>query len=292
LSDAQPLMRMGLRGTLLAYYRRALDRRAIPLAGADLTHSAVVFSPHFDDETLGCGGTISLKRRAGSDVALVFMTDGSQSHQHLIESRELKRIRTAEGLAAGRILGVEPGDIYLLDFAETHLQVHRTAAIDRVLEILRQRNPRQVFMPSRLEPGLWSEDHRATTFIVRAALCRWVAPHPVTVFEYPIWFYRQWPWTTWDGSRPEKMTVLRLSLRSPFGLGVLWSFRCLYAISDALEQKRAALRAHRSQMEAPRGISGWPTLRDVSSGTFLPCFLNQTEAFHRYELPRKHVSSG
>jgi LmbE family N-acetylglucosaminyl deacetylase len=55
----------------------------------------VVFSPHPDDETLGCGSTIIKKKRLGADVTIVFMTDGSKSHPHFI-FRELIETNTGK----------------------------------------------------------------------------------------------------------------------------------------------------------------------------------------------------
>ncbi|MEO1183999.1 MAG: PIG-L family deacetylase, partial [Cyanobacteria bacterium J06636_27] len=37
--------------------------------------SALVFSPHQDDETIGCGGMIALKRSQAIPVKVVFLTD-------------------------------------------------------------------------------------------------------------------------------------------------------------------------------------------------------------------------
>lgn len=38
--------------------------------------SIIVFSPHQDDEALGCGGMIALKREQGIPIKVVFVTDG------------------------------------------------------------------------------------------------------------------------------------------------------------------------------------------------------------------------
>src|SRR5207248_577693 len=57
---------------------RAIQARRLREWRADeLGRSAIVFAPHQDDEVLGCGGTIVRKLRAGADVTVVFLTDGS-----------------------------------------------------------------------------------------------------------------------------------------------------------------------------------------------------------------------
>src|SRR5687768_6580034 len=54
--------------------RSVMERLATPLGEEELGRSAMVFAPHPDDETLGCGGTILQKRRAGASMRIVFMT--------------------------------------------------------------------------------------------------------------------------------------------------------------------------------------------------------------------------
>ncbi len=65
--------------------------------------SALVFSPHPDDESLGCGGTIIKKKSLGARVKLVHMTDGSAAnHDNLISSQELKAYSDARIRAGSR----------------------------------------------------------------------------------------------------------------------------------------------------------------------------------------------
>jgi LmbE family N-acetylglucosaminyl deacetylase len=278
----------GLRTRVLAHYRRSIMRRCEAPKGSDLRQSAIVFSPHYDDESLGCGGTICQKRKAGAEVGLVFMTDGSKSHQHLMPGDELRRLRAKEGLAAGRVLGLADRDIYFLGFEESQLEKHEAAAVDAVLGLLHERCPRQVFIPYRREPLLWSTDHRATTRSVLAALERWDAPHRVVVFEYPIWFYRQWPWTPWGGGRDEKSTFMQLALTSPLGLGIIRGLRHCFSTADVRDEKRAAIAAHRSQMQRIVPHAEWATLSDVAGGSFLDCFLQDYELFDRYVFAPGH----
>jgi LmbE family N-acetylglucosaminyl deacetylase len=148
---------------------------------------AVVFSPHFDDETLGCGGTIIKKKMAGADVKIVFMTDGSKSHRHLIAEDELKTIRTNEALAVSRLLGLQNGEVIFLGFEETKLNEYADSAAKKVTEVLFRTQPSEVFIPYHKEPLLWSEDHLSTNRIVVSALQMF--GRKMVVYEYPIWFW-------------------------------------------------------------------------------------------------------
>lgn len=75
--------------------------------------SVVVFAPHPDDETLGCGGTIAKKVREGFNVYIVFITDGRNSHRNVLNiyenpsPEELKFIRRNEAIYATSILGID-----------------------------------------------------------------------------------------------------------------------------------------------------------------------------------------
>src|SRR5262245_42487805 len=91
------------------FLRAVMAARLKEWRADDLGRSAVVFAPHQDDEVLGCGGTVVRKLRAGADVTVVFMTDGSAAHGDLIAPDELTRIRAGEARAACDLLGV-PAD--------------------------------------------------------------------------------------------------------------------------------------------------------------------------------------
>ena len=55
-----------------------------PLSNLKFAHArkVLVVAPHPDDETLGCGGLISLLAQNGSAFYIVFVTDGSASHRN------------------------------------------------------------------------------------------------------------------------------------------------------------------------------------------------------------------
>src|ERR1700689_2080775 len=124
--------------------RNLLGRAAHEVGASDLGRAAVVFSPHPDDESLGCGGTILKKKQAGGSVKLVHVSDGGASTT-LIPREELTAMRRRECGDAGRLLGVD--DIYFLAFPDGNPWDPVPAAPDRVDEILRRESPEQVFLP-------------------------------------------------------------------------------------------------------------------------------------------------
>ena len=268
--------RLSPRGPVRRAADALLNRLTIPIDGAALSRAAIVFAPHPDDETLGCGGTILKKRAAGATVTTVFMTDGRRSHRHLMTEDELAAIRSAEARAASRALGVQ--DSVLLGFPDTGLTAAQAEAVPRVAAILAEREPDEVYVPYYREPPA---DHVATRDIVLAAL-REVA-RPVTVYEYPVWFWDSWPWTPMPRGRDRIRRYWRQSGTATLGL-LRGELRWAVPVGDVLEGKRAALELHASQMRPLRPDVKWPVLADVANGEWLARFFQPEERFYRYEF--------
>ena len=271
-------------------YRRILLNNCSGYERQDLKRSAIVFSPHFDDETLGCGGIIFKKKRAGADVKIVFMTDGSKSHKNLISEDELKVIRKSEGLACAQSLGLNNNnDVLYLNFEETKLKELQDAAIAKVKQIICEQKPEEIFMPYFREPLLWSEDHLATTRIIKSALQSY--RENLIIYEYPIWFWFHWPWVDlFTRKEPLRSIILKNTFAYSFGLRLLQDFGCSVYIGDILEHKHSALSKHRSQMSRLLPDSNWATLSDVSNGEFLKCFFQEHEIFRRYHHSAEQIS--
>jgi LmbE family N-acetylglucosaminyl deacetylase len=244
----------------------------------DLRKPAILFSPHPDDETLGCGGTIIRKRRAGADLKIVFMTDGASSHRRFISERELRAIRAQEALSACSLLGVEKKDVIFLEFEDQQLSQFKTEAVQRVKTILLEEACEEIFIPYARDN---TPDHEATNAIVVAAVR--ALRKKVDIYEYPIWFWHHWPWTSFPlYSRGGILKHIRASVLA--SLGLIKNFRCSVPIRDVLELKRVALSEHKSQMIRLLPNPQWPTLNDVSNGEFLQCFFQDTEVFHKHQL--------
>lgn len=133
----------------------------------------IVFAPHPDDATLGCGGTIAKKISEGFEVIIVLMTDG----RHLFSEglgissdptpEEVKQIRKEEFLRSTEILGVPRKNLLFFDFEDGTLEKHGREAEERVIEIIRKYSPADIYFPFRRD---CHPDHRATNRIVRQAL--------------------------------------------------------------------------------------------------------------------------
>ena len=267
----------GLRGIAISLVEAIAAGRSRPFDASDLARPALVFAPHQDDETLGCGGLIALKRRAGVPVSVVFLTDGATSHATRMPADELVARRRGEAVAACAVLGVAAADVHFLDLPDGELTGRLAAAADAaggVLDVHPDHG--QVFVPYA---GDTTPDHIAARAAVLAALGE--RPERAwTVFEYPVWFWHHWPW-----ARPDLARRLQWPAAVARGLGAAW--RCCRDLTTVLDVgevvalKRAALDCHATQMRRPDGDPGWPVLADVSGGEWLARFLDGREVFRR-----------
>lgn len=266
--------------------RNALRLASKEIPPCELKRSAIVFSPHPDDESLGCGGIIIKKKTLGASVKIVHMTDGSAAnHNNLISRQELKDIRMLESVRAAAVLGIDSPDIYQLEFPDSRLSEFTAEAVRKIADILNAERPEEIFLPSSREPSRNAADHPATTNVVLEALR--LAQRSVTVREYPIWFWLHWPWIQLrQGARAVIGTgsVAKNSIEAAFGVRVFSELRYSVYIGDVLERKRAALNEHKSQMERIISDPRWITLGDISNGQFLDCFDQDYEYFRCYRV--------
>ncbi len=249
-----------------------------------LPQNAVVFAPHPDDETLGCGGTVLRKREHGADITIIFMTDGARSHSKYLSARQLRELRKREAQNAAAVLGITDENLIFLDYPNSDLRGHHADAVKKIKEIASGLNPAQVFIPHRLE---LHDDHRATSEFVYEALTD--MRYDAKIFEYPVWCWSQWPWIK-RGRNIYKQNIRDL-IRRRFGLSLMNTFTDAVDVNSYLELKRKALNQHETQMKKMYGIEAWPTLGEVSDGEFLEIFFSGYECF-RIRESRLHLKAG
>lgn len=132
----------------------------------------VLFAPHPDDETLGCGGYLAKKIDEGYEVFVVVLTMGEKLFSvmlNIVEAPsplEVCAIRKDETRRAMKILGLKPENLLFLDFEDALLDKQKDAAIAKVVQILRDKKPVEIMCTSQYEGH---PDHVAAYWIVLGA---------------------------------------------------------------------------------------------------------------------------
>ncbi|MER5218287.1 PIG-L family deacetylase [Streptomyces sp. NPDC002838] len=152
----------------------------------------MVFAPHPDDETLGCGGSIAHHTEMGRCVSIVFLTSGEQGVAGTVPQLA-GEIREREAEAAAGKLGVPPGNVHFLRFPDGGLDPMDRAQFLRVLGIVRQLRPEVVYLPHAADGA---HDHQQAFRLVwrglekcasrsypQAGRRHWVG----TVLGYEVW---------------------------------------------------------------------------------------------------------
>ena len=240
-----------------------------------LKERTIVFSPHPDDETLGCGGTITKMRALGGDVTIVVMTDGRRSHHKFISENRLKALRAEEAIQANKVLGGKKAHLIFFEFEDGKLMKNKAEAIEKVRNILQVKEPRQVFIPY---DGETPSDHLAANQIVMEAIKGY--EKPLRIYQYPIWFWTHWPWVGLPKQSIRSfVSGIKYCLISGYRLAK--DFRSFVCIESATDTKRDALAQYKTQMTRISGNPEWPILHDVANGEFLECFFQDREIFYQ-----------
>ena len=251
-------------------YSWLLDKYFIFFERQLTENSCVIFAPHQDDETLGCGGAIIKKRRNGVPVKIVFMTDGNNSHKN-VSKLDLKDIRRKEALESSLVLGVVEDDVIFLDYVDGKLSDYHEDAVMQVSKILNDIQPHEIFIPYI---GDAHPDHKATNDIVIRAIKN--SGKSVITYEYPTWFLNNWLLVD---NKSELSMYVEIKKGIKFMLSIFRDFRYCVNISNVISTKQNALNQHESQVNKMNDDKSWPTLGDVSNGEWLAYFFNRREIF-------------
>jgi LmbE family N-acetylglucosaminyl deacetylase len=150
--------------------------------------NAIIFSPHPDDATLGCGGVISRRLREGKETHIVYMTDGRNSH--LLTSGikdnptplQLKGLRKDEAQNAQQILGNKTESLHFFDIEDGILLLNKKTALKKTRELLNAVRPSLVLVPYRFDGH---PDHTATYDVVVKAVE--TGERQIACYQYFIW---------------------------------------------------------------------------------------------------------
>jgi len=143
------------------------EEQLIPYHAVDPTGWRVlVLAPHPDDETFGCGGTLTRHAAAGDPVRVVILTDGSRGDfSGRYQTADYIQLRQREVLQAAEILGI--CDLHFWPFKDRQLTSEIPKARNMLLELLEDYQPQRIYVPSLLE---FHPDHRATSHLLISLL--------------------------------------------------------------------------------------------------------------------------
>lgn len=142
----------------------------------------LVLSPHPDDESIGCGGTIRKHVLDGDIVEVVFLTSGEKGGPTGMSENELIRIRELEAGRAKEILGIHKIEFWREP--DGNLTV-TNEVLQRLVDKIKTAQPQLVFVPHAHEHH---PDHRAAAELMRQTLTSLVSnPAKLRVFMYEVW---------------------------------------------------------------------------------------------------------
>lgn len=218
-----------------------------PTTGLPSASNVLVLAAHPDDESLGCGGTMALLADRGTEVSVVFATDGEAL---LVGGGggDLAAQRRAEATEACRILGSSVPSF--LGFPDRGL----SGVVDRLASalqpVLAEHSPDLVMVP-------WFADGNDDHHALNVALAAASVPAGVGIWGFEIW--------------------------SPL------IANHLVDISDALERKRLALKAHAADvlmdLDAITGLNRYRAEMGRLEGKHAEAFL-RAPAEQYFELVR------
>lgn len=123
----------------------------------------LVISPHPDDETLGCGGTLRKHVLEGDQVYTIFLTSGERGG-HGLPPIETKKIREEEAKRAGAILGISRMEFWRIPNGK--LRVTKEI-VKKLQNKLTEYRPDIIYVTHK---GEMHPEHRAAARLVASAL--------------------------------------------------------------------------------------------------------------------------
>lgn len=153
-----------------------------------MENKIIIFSPHPDDETFGCGGTIAKRLNEGCSVLVIIMTNGKQAYykipniDKILTTEDFIKIRKKELMNALEILGLKKENIIFLNFEDSALKHSSREVEKRVIKILKEFSPTEVYCSYEKD---FHPDHVVASFIVRNALKKISLPR-IKCYEYSI----------------------------------------------------------------------------------------------------------
>lgn len=174
-----------------AFARLMTEGKSLPLGGIPAhgkpkpaldAPSALIFSPHPDDECIIGGLALRLMREAGLRVINIAVTQGSnkdRQHARLVE------LQNACDWIGFELEQTAPNGLEKINpKTRTNDPHHWTAAVQAIAAALAKHQPRAIFVPHELD---WNSTHIGTHFLVMDALRSLPESFQTILIETEFW---------------------------------------------------------------------------------------------------------
>src|ERR1700722_15819267 len=182
----------------------------------------LVISPHPDDESVGCGGTLRRHSVEGNAIRVIFLTSGERGG-HGRSPEEAIQLRELEARTAGKILGIAEFEFWREPDGAVRVTPH---LVERLRKTITEWKPEILYVPHQ---GEMHPDPRASARLVRRALVGVSRHLRPSVRMYEVWTPMQ---------RMDQIVD----------------------ITPYIDAKIAAIRAHQSQCQVMRFDEASPAL--------------------------------
>lgn len=157
------------------------ESRSVPFCTTSFAGNKVlVLSPHPDDESLSCGGTLALHRSNGDRVKIIFLTDGSKADfRSKYDLKTYIELREYESSLACSALGVNDFEFWRI--TDRLLATAEQETAHRLTELIFNYQPTLIYAPSPLE---FHPDHKAAAAILWRAIQKSRFQTTIAFWEY------------------------------------------------------------------------------------------------------------
>lgn len=155
----------------------AFPKRNVEVVKSVTPGRVLILAPHPDDEAIGMGGVLAMHVAAGSDITVIYVTDGGGPDP--AERARLTAVRRAETQLLVDRTGVEP---IFWNAPDTGLE-NDPQYVEKLREFLRAKSPEVIYTPSLFDHHY---DHFTTNQILREALELETGVAP-TILGYEVW---------------------------------------------------------------------------------------------------------
>lgn len=194
--------------------------------------NVLCFSPHPDDEILGCGGSLIKALSIGCEVHVCYLSLGEYGNPKF-KPKQLAAIRKKEALTVSKFLGIPLKNIIFLGIADNQISRHDLKSIKEIIRLVRIIKPDLVYLPHELEQSF---DHSEANGLIMRALDM-AGSNNFFEFGKCAWWVK---------------SVLAYEVWTP-----LERYQYTEDISDFIDKKIGALKIYKSQTSQSGNVSNF-----------------------------------